>query len=165
VIDANGIAIGLLTWGSAFNYEDEEELLGVFMGDPDEGQQLYDDHKVVDDCMQELPNLAQVVDSATTIFEALDLFALQPHDCFCVLHINHIIGYLEYSEFSKPAARLAFLARVFEIEHLALQLIRVDPASYWSCLSDGRQKIATEIFRNNFKGSASTKAAGNGRQV
>jgi hypothetical protein len=106
----------------------------------------YDDTETIDEIMDQLEP-CDLVSSATTILEAVELFARTTQPYFCVIHVNEIIGILSYEDLFKPLGRLAFLALALEIEHLALLLCCSSAKQAWNALSDGRKRKAIDLFK------------------
>jgi hypothetical protein len=105
----------------------------------------------VDDVM-ERPEPWPFLSSATTILEAVELFATRSTSLFYVVHGNQVVGYLEYSHLFHPVGRLAFLALALEVEEQALRLCRHPPfrEDAWQSISDNRRHKAIELYRQRY---------------
>ena len=146
VIDPHGKVLGLLSWGFVEHNEKEGPFYSAFTDMIKEDDEPVYDETSVDPYVQE-PRLEEIVSSGTTILDALDLFAKRPNNHFYyILRDNDLFGVLYYSDMSKPAARLAYLALVLEIETLALDLCQADAQNCWNSLGETRQKKALEIL-------------------
>jgi hypothetical protein len=106
-----------------------------------------DNDTVTEVVAEELP-LNQLLSSATTILDAVELFARKEHRYFYVVHVDGIIGVIFYNDLFKPLGRLAFLALALEIEDLALKLCQ--SAQFrdrcWQSIPDSRKSYAIKIF-------------------
>jgi hypothetical protein len=91
----------------------------------------------------------EILSSATTILDAVDIFSSNPNTFFYVIHINQIIGVLFYKDLFKPLGRLAFLALALEVEDQALALCRSSKINKrcWESISDDRKRKATDLFK------------------
>jgi hypothetical protein len=105
---------------------------------------------VVRDVMNLLhPN--ELISSATTILDAVELFATKSNrECFYVVHVNEVVGVLRYGDLQHPLARLAFLTLALEIEDLALLLCQSDWANCWTSLAASRKEKAREVFKKRY---------------
>src|SRR5260370_813093 len=99
--------------------------------------------QTVDEVMERLQP-SEILSSATTILEAVELFASKPNRYFYVIHVNEVIGVVFYRDLFKPLGRLAFLALALEIEDQALALCQSEAIinRAWQSLSDNRRGMA-----------------------
>src|SRR5262245_8939880 len=131
VIGPNGRVIGIV-W-----YENYWRLEG---GDGDT--------RTVADVMDPLgPD--EILSSATTILDAVEIFGRKPNRYFYVVHVNDIVGVVFYRDLFKPLGRLAFLALALELEDQALALCRSPQIRErcWQSISDNRKHNAMELFK------------------
>jgi hypothetical protein len=140
VIDSGGNIVGIL-W-----YENWDQIDGL-VPETEEESDMYD----VNDVM-ERPEPWQFLSSATTILEAVELFAIRSTSLFYVLHGNQVVGHLRYSHLFHPVGRLAFLALALEVEEQALRLCQHPPfrEDAWQAISDNRRRKAIELYRQRY---------------
>ena len=136
VIDSTGNVVGILWFG---NYAHIDEL------SPETEEEFVDD-------VMEQPKPWQFLSSATTILEAVELFATRATSLFYVVHGNKVVGYLEYGHLFHPVGRLAFLALALEVEEQALRLCQHPPfrEDAWQSISDNRRRKAIELYRQRY---------------
>jgi hypothetical protein len=135
VRDSDGEMVGLL-W--------QEDLVSHL---PDDDDPSHASPLVVRDVMTPLHS-NELVSSATTILEAVELFGTKSNrEYFYVMHVNEVVGVLRYGDLQHPLARLAFLALALEIEGLALLLCLSNSRDCWTSLADSRKAKASEQFK------------------
>ena len=124
--------------------------------EPDYDEPDYDETETIDGIMDQLEP-RDLVSSATTILEAVELFGRTTQTYFCVIHANEIIGILCYEDLFKPLGRLAFLALALEIEDLALSLCcsANTRGHAWNVLPGGRKQKVIDLFEQRYKRSPS----------
>jgi hypothetical protein len=91
----------------------------------------------------------QLLSSATTVLEAVELFATKENRYYYVIDRNVISGIISYNDLFSPLGRLAFLALALEIEDSALKLCRGPDVAEkcWLSISDSRKRKAIDLFQ------------------
>ncbi len=135
VIDSDGDVVGMLWFRNYAQTEVEEDAVTV-----------------VDTVMERIePD--EVLSSATTILDTVALFGAKRNEYFYVIHVNEVVGILNYNDLFKPLGRLAFLALALEIEDQALRLCQsaLIRERCWLSISDNRKCKAIDLFKDRYK--------------
>jgi hypothetical protein len=128
VVDSDGSVLGILWFHNYAGVNDEDATVAEVM---------------------DLIKPSQVLPSATTILDAIELFGTTGNDYFFIIHINEVVGVLYFESIFHPLGRLAILALALEIESQALKLCQSEKnrERCWLSISDNRKSLAIELFK------------------